>query len=115
MSFPVHLTRDAVRDLEDIYDYIDRRSSSARARYVLVLIEKVFRSLSAHPQGGNFPAELLDIGIQEYRQVFFKPSSSRTGGVTCRRCCNSVCCGYDCTFGERFSARRSADEPGASI
>ena len=73
MPFQVHLTRDAVRDLEEIYGYVDRRSSSARARHVLVRIEKVFRSLSAHPQRGNVPAELLDIGIQEYRQVFFKP------------------------------------------
>ena len=73
MPFRVHLTRDAVRDLEEIYDYVERRSSSARARHVLVRIEKVFRSLSAHPQRGNFPAELLDIGIQEFRQVFFKP------------------------------------------
>ena len=73
MPFQVQLTRDAVRDLEEIYDYIDRRSSSARARHVLGQIEKVFKGLSAHPQRGNFPAELLDIGIREYREVLFRP------------------------------------------
>ena len=25
------------------------------------------------PQRGNYPKELLDIGIREYREVFFKP------------------------------------------
>ena len=73
MAFQVHLTRDATRDLEEICDDIDRRSSSARARHVLGQIQKVFGSLSAHPQRGNFPAELLDIGIREYREVFFRP------------------------------------------
>lgn len=73
MSFQVQLTRDAVRDLEDICDYIDRRSSSDRAQYVLEAIEKVFQSLSSHPRRGSFPAELLDIGIREYREVLFKP------------------------------------------
>ena len=45
----------------------------ARADYVLDHIEKAFDSLSEHPQRGNYPKELLDIGIREYREVFFKP------------------------------------------
>jgi toxin ParE1/3/4 len=29
--------------------------------------------LSTFPDRGSFPRELLNIGIKEYRQVFFKP------------------------------------------
>lgn len=73
MSFQVQLTRDAARDLEEIDDYIHRHSSSARAQYVLGQIEKTFQGLSEHPQRGNYPGELLDIGVREYREVLFKP------------------------------------------
>ena len=73
MSFLVQLTKDAARDLEEIYDYIDRRDSPDRAGYVLDRIEKAFSSLVEHPRRGSYPAELLDLGIKEYREVFFKP------------------------------------------
>lgn len=73
MSFALHLSEDAARDLEDICDYIERRDSPAAAGHVLGRIEKEFASLSEHPLRGAFPKELLDIGIREYREVFFKP------------------------------------------
>ena len=73
MPFWVQLTNDAARDLEEICDYIDRHDAPARADHVLEQIAKVFHSLSENPQRGNFPKELLDIGIREYREIFFKP------------------------------------------
>ena len=73
MSFLVQLTDDAARDLEEICDYIDRHDTPGRADYVLEQIEKAFQSLSEYPQRGNYPKELLDIGIREYREIFFKP------------------------------------------
>ena len=73
MSFLVQLTDDAERDLEEICDYIDRHDSRGRADHVLRRIEKAFSSLSEHPYRGSYPKELLDIGIREYREVFFKP------------------------------------------
>ena len=69
----VHLTKDAARDLEEICDYIDRHDAPARADHVLEQVENTFHSLSEHPQRGNSPKELLDIGIREYREIFFKP------------------------------------------
>ena len=69
----VHLTKDAARDLEEICDYIDRHDTPGRADHVLEQIEKAFHSLSEHPQRGNSSKELLDIGIREYREIFFKP------------------------------------------
>ena len=84
MAFQVLLTDDAVRDLEDIRDYIDGHDSRARADYVLDRIEEAFRSLAEHPHRGSYPTELLDIGIREYREVFFKPYRIvyRTVGTT---------------------------------
>ena len=73
MSFHVRLTDDATRDLEDICDYIDRHDAPARANYVLDQIENAFQGPSEHSQRGNYPKELLDLGIREYREIFFKP------------------------------------------
>ncbi len=40
---------------------------------MLEQIERTFLSLSEHPQRGTYPGELLDLGIREYREIFFKP------------------------------------------
>ena len=73
MSFDVQFTEDAARDLAEIFDHIDRHDSSARANYVLEQIEKDVASLSEYPHRGNYPQELLRIGIQQYREILFKP------------------------------------------
>ncbi len=73
MSFPVQVTNDAVRDLEEIYNYIDQHDPPGRADHVLEQIEQAFSSVSQHPRRGNYPRELLDIEIREYREIFFKP------------------------------------------
>ena len=73
MTFLVQLTDDATRDLEEICDYIDQHSEPSRADYVLEQIEKAFISLAEYPERGNYPAELLDIGIREYREIFSRP------------------------------------------
>lgn len=73
MPFLVQLTDDASRDLEEICDYIARHDAPGSADHVLDRIEKAFAGLCEHPRRGNYPKELLDIGIREYREVFFKP------------------------------------------
>ena len=73
MPFEVQLTTDAVRDLEEICDDIERHRSPAEADNVLVQIEQTLESLSEFPDRGRCPRELLDVGIQEYREIFFKP------------------------------------------
>ena len=73
MPFLVQLTDDAVRDVEEICDYIEQHDAPGKADHVLEQIEQAFRSLSKHPLRGNYPKELLDIGIREYREIFFKP------------------------------------------
>ena len=73
MSYQVFLTRDAVRDLEEIDEYLAASDSEAMADYVLDKIEAVLQRLSESPERGNRPRELLALGVGDYRQVFFKP------------------------------------------
>jgi toxin ParE1/3/4 len=73
MHFSVLLTDDAVRDLEDIYDYIDLHDSRSKADHVLERIEKAFDSLSKNPERGVHPRELIALGLRDFRQIFFKP------------------------------------------
>ena len=72
-SFTVHLTDDAARDLKEICDYIDRHDLPDRADFVLERIEKAFGRLADYPERGNYPGELLEVGIREYREISFKP------------------------------------------
>lgn len=73
MHYEVLLTADAEADLEDLFDCIAAHDSLVAAHRVLDRIEKVVDSLSAFPERGSLPRELLALGIKEYRQVFFKP------------------------------------------
>jgi len=73
IPFEVFLTDDAVRDLEELYDYIAFHDTPGKADYVLNQIAGVFPKLSALPERGAYPKELLRMGIRDYREVFFKP------------------------------------------
>ena len=73
MSFPVLLTHDAGRDLEEIHDYIARHEAPGRAEHVLDRIETAMASLSDFPERGAYPKELLALGSRDYREIFFKP------------------------------------------
>lgn len=73
MRFRVLATEDALRDLEEIHDYIAEHDTAANADYVLDRIDEVVESLSTFPERGSHPKELLALGIREYRQTFFKP------------------------------------------
>lgn len=73
MSFEVLLTRDALRDLEEISEHIAEHDADAKARHVLDRIAEALESLKTFPDRGAHPRELLALGIREYRQVYFKP------------------------------------------
>ena len=73
MPFAVLLSKDAARDLNELYDYITVHDSPGKADYVLKKIEQTFSALSELPERGIYPKELLKIGIREYREIFFKP------------------------------------------
>ena len=40
---------------------------------MLARILDVVQELAAFPERGSHPRDLLDLGIREYRQTFFKP------------------------------------------
>lgn len=73
MRFDVLLTEDAVRDLDEIYAYINEYDDPSKADYVLERLEAAIEGLAEHPQRGSCPKELSVLGIRDYRQAFFKP------------------------------------------
>jgi len=73
MRFEVRLTADAKRDLEEIDDWISKHDGPARAAHVAAGIEAAVATLKRIPERGRHPAELLALGIRDYRETFFKP------------------------------------------
>ncbi len=73
MKYTVLLTDDAVRDLENIDDFIPRNDSPEKADFVLGKIEGLLLKLAELPDRGVYPKELSVLGIREYREFFFKP------------------------------------------
>jgi len=73
VAYEVLVTDDAYHDLADICRFIAQHDSSAKAEYVLVQIESAFGRLAAFPFRGVTPSELVEIGVVDYREVFFKP------------------------------------------
>lgn len=73
MPYRVLLTRDAANDLEELDAWIATHDSLERADYVLDKISEILRKLADLPERGTYPKELSDLGIREFREVFFKP------------------------------------------
>jgi len=73
MRYEVLLTEDAEQDLEDLYAYSAKYDSPKTADCVLERLLEITQSLATSPDRGTQPNELRSLGIQEYRQVSFKP------------------------------------------
>lgn len=73
MAYRIVVTDDALRDIDDLCGYIRDNDSHASAGYVLDRIEKALASLSEMPGRGRHPRELADLGITEFREIFFRP------------------------------------------
>jgi len=73
MRREVLLTADAVRDLEEIVDWIAGHDAPARAEHVLARIEAAIQALGRYPERGPHPKELLELGLRDFRETFFKP------------------------------------------
>jgi len=71
--YTVLLTHSAEQDLADIHDYIATFDSPAHANHVQDGLLDVIEGLAVLPERGNYPKELLTLGIKAYRQTFFKP------------------------------------------
>ena len=72
-SYSVVLTDDAKADLQDIYDYVADYDAQLKADQLLQKLEKLVESLKSFPERGAVTKELRDLGIREYREVYYKP------------------------------------------
>ena len=73
MPYEVSLTKDAERDLEEIYIYIAEHESRDRTDHVLDQLVQATDALRTSPNRGSYVDELRSLAISEYRQIFFKP------------------------------------------
>ena len=73
MRFAVELSRGAIRDLEEIHEFVAGADSEAKANQLLDRLASTLQALAVHSERGAYPSELRALGIKEYRQVFFKP------------------------------------------
>jgi len=73
MPFGILLSEEAERDIEDIYRYIAGNDGVARADKVLANLEDACLRLAAFPERGNIPKEVQPLGIEDYREVHYKP------------------------------------------
>jgi len=82
LIYEVFLTDATLRDLETIDDYICSFDSARKADDVLQKIETALESLAELPLRGAHSKELLQLGIRDYREIYFKPYRIiyRTGG-----------------------------------
>lgn len=71
--FEVLLTEGAEQDLEALHDHIAEFDCVASADRVLDQLTEAVARLSRSPERGNYPKELVALGIKEYRQTSFKP------------------------------------------
>lgn len=67
------MTQGAERDLEEIADYIAEFDSPAKCRHVVNRLLALVEGLAHFPERGNYPRELIALGIKAYRQTAFKP------------------------------------------
>lgn len=73
MKYSVELTVSATEDLNDIVDWIARNDSVERALQVLDRIQSKVLSLQDQPDRGVVPLDLRSLGMEKYREVYFKP------------------------------------------
>lgn len=72
-KYRVRFIADAGQDLHDIIHYIASHDGLERALYVLERIEETCARLKQFPKRGRIPSELRDLGLGQYREIFFKP------------------------------------------
>jgi toxin ParE1/3/4 len=71
--YPVVVSVEAARDLDDITSYIAEHDSIDRAIFVAARIERAVTALASLPNRGSHPKELLEYGNRDFREIYFKP------------------------------------------
>ena len=73
LLYSVRVAAALERDLSDIYDYIARQASAARAEKVLDRLRRDVLNLAKEPERGSWPPELLALGLRDFRQLVSRP------------------------------------------
>ncbi|MBC8548206.1 MAG: type II toxin-antitoxin system RelE/ParE family toxin [Candidatus Brocadiales bacterium] len=71
--YKVYFTKEAEKDLEGVYRFLDENDSKAIADLILDKIEESCDKLGQFPDRGHFPPELKRISIFEFREIHCKP------------------------------------------
>ncbi|MDP2333043.1 MAG: type II toxin-antitoxin system RelE/ParE family toxin [Reyranella sp.] len=72
-NYAIVVEPGAESDLADIAGHIAEHYSVAKALAVMTKIEQAIDRLELFPNRGAHPKELLENGIRDFREVFFKP------------------------------------------
>jgi toxin ParE1/3/4 len=72
-KFDVIVDQDAEDDLFDIYTYVALNDSIERADRLFSALRRTCFKLKILPFRGNIPAELFEVGVIEFRELYFKP------------------------------------------
>ena len=72
-SHQIRISAAATIDILEIYDFVVEFDSEANADRLIAKIRASIDTLSNFPERGSAPRDLIDIGIRDYRQIFFKP------------------------------------------
>jgi len=72
-DYEVFLTEDGEAGLAEIKITSERHDSRERADHVFACIKAAILKLEVLPGRGHVVPELRDIGVMDYREVFFKP------------------------------------------
>jgi toxin ParE1/3/4 len=73
MKYKVEWADEAIRDVEEIAEYIATHSSIEQAEYVVESVIAKVATLANSALLGGFPAELAESGIKDFRQLHCKP------------------------------------------
>jgi len=72
-AYKIQLTENATLDLGDIYLYIAQTDSIEKAEYIFGKMLNAIERFDENPERGNYPRELFELGMSDFREIFFKP------------------------------------------
>jgi len=73
VTFRVVISPEAEDDIVDIFGYVAENDSIANAQRLVMKLQQACSGLADFPARGNKPKELLDLGIEDFREAHLGP------------------------------------------
>ncbi len=73
MSYKIEITRLVEEDILAIFTYIKNNGNLSSAKKIVSALQKKLSSLKLSPDRGNYPPELIWLGIKTYREIHYNP------------------------------------------